>query len=163
MVGEEAIARRPNTSPASTVKKYCQLDFDGSRLSSGTWKRVSSLVSWEDEPGWDTYTVVSGFQISSEKQSQDAATISVVFSVVGTMSGDGPLKEERKKESLEFHLKRVGTDWKILEPMEPPHVSIRTATENTRELMKGLPENSPRRVSLQATLSQMESLKTTGP
>jgi len=98
VVGGEAMANRQTTSPSGVVRKYCQLDFDGSRLSSAMWKRVSPLVSWEDEPGWDTYTVVSGFQILSEKQSKDEATISVSFSVVGTMSGDGPLKKEGKKE-----------------------------------------------------------------
>jgi len=56
------------------------------------------LVAWEDEPGWDTYTLVSGFQITGAKESKDEAKISVVFSVVGRMSGDGPIKEERKKE-----------------------------------------------------------------
>jgi len=83
------------------------------------------LTTWEDEPGWDGVTIVSGYQIVSTKVSQSRAVISVRWQVIGDFSGEGVVARQ-KEELVEYHLKLVGALWKIDSPVICPHVSAVT-------------------------------------
>jgi hypothetical protein len=75
----------PNTfgeypsTPASVVRLYCNFDFNSGRISTENFSKLPSLVAWEDEPGWDTVVVATGFKILSSTQTHDHAVVTVQF------------------------------------------------------------------------------------
>lgn len=105
-----------DVSPSETVQQYCQLDYDGQRLSSASWPRVAHLVSWQVEPGWDMATGVTGFRITSEMVDGNSATIQVLFFAA-------------TNKTVEFTLQRNGNIWKIVSPAHQPHVSQKLLCE----------------------------------
>ncbi len=155
----ETSSNETRSGPAEVVKKYCQLDFGGVRLSGATWRQVAPLIAWEDEPGWDTAVVVSGFHISSSRQIGDRATVAVIYQVQGIVAGEGPFVAKRKPETVEFQLSRVQNGWKIAKPVIPPHVSVPSISKSVRELIEAERGDSDRRRNLEAVVNQLQALR----
>lgn len=97
---------------ASVVEKFCTADAQGARLSSKTSDQTRSLTTWEDEPGWDEVTIISGFKISKETYSKGKAQVTVIYDVVGKRVG----------KKVTFTLVPVDRQWKIESPQIEPHV-----------------------------------------
>ena len=113
-----------DVSPSETVQQYCQLDYDGQRLTSETWPLVAHLVSWQVEPGWDMATGVTGFQITSEIVDGNTATVQVLFFATNN-------------ETVKFTLQRNSNTWKIVSPVHQPHVSQKLLCETCGRCSEG--------------------------
>jgi hypothetical protein len=145
------------STPVDVIKKYCSLDLGGARLDSKTWSKVAPLITWEDEPGWDAVVVVSGFRVGSPKETGSRTVIPVTFQVVGTLDGDGPFVHGSRLETVSFELARSDSRWKIKQPVMPPHVSVSSISNNIRELIEAVRNNSERKRTLEATLKDLRA------
>jgi hypothetical protein len=114
----------PATS-VGVVRAYCNFDLNTGRISSANFAKLPAYSTWGVEPGWDTVTIVSGFQIVSSKQTDDHAVVEVRWNVLGHMDGERANRDE-KPELVDYHLKLVEKRWKIEAPVIPPHVSLPT-------------------------------------
>lgn len=101
-------------APEDVVRRYCNLDEQGARLSSERWKETAALVTWPDEPGWDEVTVITGFRIASVKTTGDQSTVTVAYDVVG-------VNGKTMRETVPFKLTRINKRWQITEPQIQPH------------------------------------------
>jgi len=116
-------------SPQETVREYFSKDLEGARLSAETYKAwIAPLITWKDEPGWDTVFVTKKVYISKTKQIESSrVAIEVRYENVGIISGgggwDADFLEIRFTEVVEFILVRQGVEWRIQGPVFYPHVS----------------------------------------
>lgn len=63
-------------TPKEVVARFCQLDFEGHRLSSATYIPIESLIIYPAEPGWDAMLGVHSYEITDEKiEGNDAKII----------------------------------------------------------------------------------------
>jgi len=113
------------TTPMEVVRLYCEFDLNTGRISTANFAKLPPLVTWEEEPGWDTVIIVSSFKILSAKQSQDSAVVTVKWDVLGHAEGENVTKD-RKSEVIDYQLKLAKGLWKIDAPVIPPHVSLPT-------------------------------------
>jgi hypothetical protein len=124
--GKEGKAPRNSLATAEeTVKAYCDLDANGTRLTSETWSKVLPYIAWTEEAGWDRTIVISGYTIANtQKQSETASTITVVYQVLGVVSGD--YAQAKKTENVPFKVTKTKDGWKITSPdFMPPHVLLK--------------------------------------
>ena len=119
-----ASGKYPST-PTDVVRLYCDFDLKTGRISTANFAKLPPLVTWEEEPGWDTVTLVSSFKILASKESQDRAAVTVKWDVLGHAEGENVTKDQ-KSEVIDYQLRRVKGLWKIEGPVEPPHVSLPT-------------------------------------
>lgn len=117
--------KRHAKGPGDVVRQYCEFDFKIGRISSENFAQLPPLTTWEEEPGWDGATVVSGFQIVSTKFSKDRASVTVRWQVLGDFSAERVVAKH-KEEIVEYQLKLIGAVWKIESPVICPHVSATT-------------------------------------
>jgi hypothetical protein len=120
----QAAGQYPAT-PKEVVRLYCDFDLKTGRISTANFAKLPPLVSWEEEPGWDTVTIVSSFKIHSAKQSQDSAIDTVKWDVFGHAEAENVTKDQ-KSEVIDYQLKLTKGFWKIDGPVIPPHVSLST-------------------------------------
>ncbi len=124
-----------NPGPEEVVKKYCRLDFDGVRLSSKSYAQIAPLSLWEEEPGWDEATVISGYQATSVRTQRNGAVIKVRFEILGRLFGLGIFTLNRKSEVMDFSLILSNGKWIIQKPLYRPYISLNTARKHIRELL----------------------------
>src|SRR5262245_5616733 len=99
-------ASYPGT-PRVVVEAYCKADFDGMQTSSETWPKFVRYAAWPDAPGWDTFTIVSGYTIASAGRSR----VRVVYHVLGALEGE-VARAEPRDVTVEYRLVRRGGRWK---------------------------------------------------
>jgi hypothetical protein len=112
-------------TPVQVVQRYCEFDSNVGRISSANFAKLPSLTTWDEEPGWDTVTVISGFKVISSKQSQGSAVVTVRWNVLGYSEAENVTKQQ-KAEIVSYKLRRVKGQWKIESPILQPHVSLTT-------------------------------------
>ncbi len=139
------LSAAPLDSSVDVVRLYCQLDFDGNRLSSRTYAKIGSLSQWEDEPGWDTIILVKAFDVMDSSMVGDSATCTVRYDIVAILAGEKivfPEEPEWQKYSTRmtlpevcFELSFVRDCWKVFRPVVHPHVSIHCALKHIQKLL----------------------------
>lgn len=141
-------------SPTAVVREYCELDMKGARLSSQNpyVDKIFALVSWPDEPGWDSAIVVKKFAIVSARLGHQTPTVTVRYNVFGKMTGTHVAPLNKREEFVTFSLSRSGSGWKIERPLIPPHVSVEAATTALGDLLKD-ERNAERRKRIEAELT----------
>lgn len=98
-----------------TLSEYLKVDASGARLSSETAARSLDLVSWFEEPGWDSVTSIESYSV--KKLSNES--FEVTYLVYGFCPGK--LSSEPTPEKVVFKIDpKTG---KIFEPRIRPHVS----------------------------------------
>jgi hypothetical protein len=109
----------------SIVGNYCRLDFDGSRLSKESWDRMKSLTTWKANPDWQSFTVISQYEVAAVNEGSRTSLVAVAYSIVGRFELGVGYSTERDKESVVFRLKDVDDEWRIddIDPPTVPHVS----------------------------------------
>jgi hypothetical protein len=112
-----------NDSPENIVEFYCQHDFEGARLSGKTWGKIAQLITWQDEPGWDTITVISSFVIIDSKQGENEADVIVEYGPSTNIQPGEQYEIMTDPKRVHFQLKNINGIWKISGPMIMPHVS----------------------------------------
>ena len=68
-------------TPSEVVRKFCQFDFEGARLSSKTYSDIVPLISYPEEPGWDTVISITGYTIKKEKIFGNNAEVIVEYNI----------------------------------------------------------------------------------
>lgn len=121
-------------SPKDVVLKFCLSDAEGKRLSSDTWTAIMPLITWTDEPGWDTAVVISDFRVINAEVSSVKATVSVKYHILGSVSVD--FKKGDTYETEKFELVYVNGTWKIDKPVITPHVYKKAIIKHFREIQK---------------------------
>ena len=108
-------------TPKEVVARFCQLDFEGHRLSSDTYSPIEPLIMYPAEPGWDTMLGVQSFKISGEKIEGNTAKVIVSYEIDRSWPEDVGDTSEYKSET--FNLNRVNSTWRISEYVVYPRVS----------------------------------------
>jgi hypothetical protein len=127
---EGRVPRNNLATAEETVQAYCDLDANGTRLTSQTWSKVLPYIAWTEEAGFDRSIVIDGFKIAgTNKQSETASTVSVAYQVLGALSGD--YLQARKTETVQFKVKKTKDGWKITDPdFLPPHVLLKAMVKH---------------------------------
>lgn len=126
-------------SPAEIVKRYVRLDQKGARLDVMAFDVLSPYVEWKEEPAWDQIVVIQDASVPDDYRKWDIidnldVVIPVTFRVRGVVSlKAASFAPEEKTEEIRFHVKAVGSQWRIVEPMIPPHVGISRMVNFVRE------------------------------
>lgn len=68
-------------TPIDVVRKFCQLDYEGARLSSEGFKKLQPLIAYPDEPGWDIAIGIRSFKIKSENIHGNKAEVVVEYDI----------------------------------------------------------------------------------
>jgi len=144
------------TTPTGVVRLYCEFDFKIGRISTENFAKLPPLTTWEEEPGWDTVTVVSGFKILSSKQFQDHAVVSIKWNVLGQAGGES-VTSDQKSEVIDYQLRLVKGLWKIESPVTQPHVSFPTL----RAFIVGNFQKDPKRQAIM--LRNLDALRLNEP
>jgi len=129
-------------SAADTMARFCFLDAQGARTDSRlpASKKIDDLNLWEAEPGWDTVTVISSYRIKTFHQSSKKAEVVVEYKTEGTWAIT-EWEDLNKTEVVHFELEYSGQhwsfpanaepvlvkarpQWRIIEPVLQPHVSV---------------------------------------
>jgi hypothetical protein len=132
---------RAETGPIEVVKKYYTADLEGARINGGRYKaRITPLITWKQEPGWDTAFVTKKVYISkSEKTKGGKAIVEVRYENAGILGGgigeDASLLEIKFTEVVIFILVQQGGKWKIQEPIIYPHISPKTLIKEVEPMI----------------------------
>jgi hypothetical protein len=112
------------------VHEYVERDSRGERLE-GPAPWFHSVVTWPDDPGYDSYTVITGFEINPGAASSDTAHVRVQYHTVGWIAaGDSLHSRFTPRDTLEvqdFVLLRRGQRWAISAPQIDQHVLLDSA------------------------------------
>jgi hypothetical protein len=151
-------------SPADIVKRYVRLDQKGARLDAMAFDVLSPYVEWKEEPAWDQIVVIQDAHVHEDYRKWDIidnldVVIPVTFRVRGVVSlKTAGFVAEEKTEEIRFHVKAVGNQWRIVEPVIPPHVGIARMANFAREA--GLQEkDEAQRSALAALTSSLRKAK----
>ena len=148
--------------PKIVVEQYCKLDYDGARIGiyPGLAKKISPLVTWRVEPGWDSSVVISSYTVGEAAYDGEYAKVVVEYSTVGRFEGNSPMIPDVRQEKAEFRLVRNGTDW-LIEAINGelllPHVSISAKIINL-ELILNQSVGEPRRKVLLADVEKLRKV-----
>jgi hypothetical protein len=131
------------------------MDQQGARLSSETSKKIDRLTGWEEEPGWDTSTVVIGFQIVRA----DRNHVVVKYQVAGDLE-DVVFNRRPRTEEIRFSLTQKRGGLRIVDPLLNPHVSPDALVKHLERLVAM--EGAESRQRWASTIQQLKSLQTNG-
>lgn len=107
--------------PARLVHEYVERDANGQRLAAGVaW--FDSAVAWREEPGYDTYTVIAGYQTFPTELVGDTAHVKVQFNVLGWVKTGTYFTATPAVQSVTFVLVRSANGWVITAPQMNQHV-----------------------------------------
>ncbi len=156
-------------SPATaeeTVRRFCELDFEGARLSSDTDYRVKPLVAWSRTPDTDPVYLISAFEVVDSETTGDRARVTVRYDVINVMGvtwkapeapnpairmdGDG-------NRTVDFTLEKQRGAWRIVAPELTPHASPKALAQAIRKWPQAGRRNNDSR--LNETLRYLDSLQ----
>jgi hypothetical protein len=109
--------------PQSIVRKFCQTDGIGQRVSVAGWADIAPLVSWRLEPAWDHVVLISGYELGAPLPIGDGDVgIEVRYSVTGHVWAVG-VRDDARVEAITFRV-HEGADgsWHIAGPPPEPHI-----------------------------------------
>ena len=135
-VSVDASAAAYPTTPEGVVRAYLEADLRGAGTSSETFPSLRQYAVWPDAPGWDTFTIVSGYRTAAIGRNTRRATVRATYDVLGVLEGE-EAKETPKEQVVEYVLVRRSGRWKIASPQLEPHVS----TDVAMKLIDGLANN----------------------
>ena len=114
---------------AELVRQYVDRDAQGERLQFSPW--FAQAVVWPDDPGYDRFTIVSGWEIDSAWGTGDTVRVPVKYNVVGQASAgteeDVRFKPNASSRSIEFKVVFRGRIPKIAGPQIEQHVLVAAA------------------------------------
>lgn len=154
------LAQSATKTPKQVVEEYCKLDAAGALTSSEGWPTISPLFVWPDAPGWDTFTVVRGYTVGTEKKVGKTATVPVQYEVAGVLDSTPRFRPAKvKKVTVVYRLvydnKRFVMDadgnpdheeasgaarWRISKPQNEPHVSYEKALAMAQDWLANTPD-----------------------
>ena len=146
-----------DSTPDSVIKKYYQADLEGARLSADGYKIIKPLITWEHEPGWDLVFITKNAKISKiEQLRRDETDVTVIYDVIGILSGDDLLEIEFT-QLVTFILTKTNTKWKIKRPVIFPHVSPQALSKHIEKVLKH-DQDKQRETKLMALVKRLREL-----
>lgn len=125
--GVDASAAAYPSTPEAVVRAYLDADFGGAGTDSDTFPNLKQYAVWPDAPGWDTFTIVSGYRTAPlGRPTSRRAKVRATYAVLGVLEGE-EAKETPKEQIIDYVLVRRGGGWKIASPQLEPHVSTDVA------------------------------------
>ncbi len=124
-VGALARGQSPQPRPrnaAETVKRYVAL-----RLRGAPWAEFESLIGWEDEPGWDTYWLVSRYTVGTRENKGNTVTVPVTYHRLGLYSHDFIFKPGSQDVTVRYEVLLTPGGWVIEAPgpqSDFPYLSV---------------------------------------
>ena len=126
-------------SPAEVVKRYVLLDQKGARLDAPSFDTVTPYINWKEEPAWGRVVVIEEASVPDDYRKWDIlnnleVVIPVTFHVRGAVYlENATFIPEDTTEEVRFHVKVVGSYWRIVSPIIPPHVGLKRMVSFARE------------------------------
>ena len=148
-------------TPDAVVRAYCEADFGGAQTASETWQKLAQYAVWPDAPGWDTFTIVSGYTVSRMRHTTRSARARVVYDVLGVLEGE-VARRTPERPTVIYSLVRRSGRWKIASPQLDPHVSPKVALR----ILDGLEHNQyvqPDLEEVRASRALVESFAPAAP
>jgi len=109
-------------TPQEVVARFCQLDFEGHRLSSASYAKIAPLVMYLDEPGWDRVLGVYKYEIVNQTIEGNSAQVTVHYEI--DRSWPQQIEIVNKFSNQTFNLKQENGIWKISKCIGLPRVSV---------------------------------------
>src|SRR6266704_2966850 len=114
----EAPTNLSDLAPIRLVREYVSRDANGERIRRNTW--FFNVVTWSEEPGWDSYIVVRGFQISPVRADSSTARVTVTYRVAGYVRTTGrttaAFVDDTATETRIFTVALTDNGWRIVAP-----------------------------------------------
>ena len=82
-----------NASEIDVLTQFIKYDFEWFRLNSDSYKKISPLVAWEEEPGWDEIIITSDYKIKSTPEG-----VEVTYTEHGTCPSNVSSKAQKNKK-----------------------------------------------------------------
>jgi hypothetical protein len=124
-VAAVAPGQRPQPRPrdaAETVKRYVALGLQGA-----PWADFAPLIAWEDEPGWDTYWLVSRYTVGTAEKKGTTVTVPVTYHRLGRYSHDFIFKPQNEDVTIRYEVLLTSSGWVIEGPgpqSDWPYLSV---------------------------------------
>jgi hypothetical protein len=120
-----AAERAQSLGPQSVVRRFCQVDGLGQRVSIAGWNDVAPLVSWAFEPAWDHALLIAGYEVGSPhavEGHEAALAVEVRYQVVAKVSALG-VDNTTTVETSSFRVRTADqVNWRIVGPPPSPHI-----------------------------------------
>lgn len=126
-------------SPAEVVKRYVHLDQKGARLDASSFDTVLPYIDWKEEPAWGRVVVVEQISVPEDYRKWEIINnleviIPVTFHVRGAVYlENASFIPEETTEEVRFRVKVLGSYWRIVSPIIPPHVGVKRMVSFARE------------------------------
>ncbi|OQW35197.1 MAG: hypothetical protein A4E19_16620 [Nitrospira sp. SG-bin1] len=139
-------------SPVEVVKRYVLLDRKGARLDAPSFDTVVPYIDWREEPAWGRIVVVQETTVPEDyRQWEILNNLEVIIPVTFHVRGAVYLETatfvpEETTEEVRFHVKVVGSFWRIVSPVIPPHVGLKRMVSFAREAEAREPDDAQRSV-----------------
>ena len=115
-------------TPEEVVKVFCDLDANGTRLSSLTWSNVLPYVTWQEEATESAVIVITSYYLTGTSKTDSKAEILVEYKVVGQY-WDRKFTPSSTTEKIPVNINKTDSGWKITNlgttvPHIYPHVFL---------------------------------------
>lgn len=112
--------------PMGLVRQYVKRDADGERLGPNPW--FESVVTWPQDPGYDSHTVIRSYKVEVPKNMGGSPVkILVKYDAIGWIVSSGFVPQENL-EAFDFVVVRTeDAGWQIDEPQIDQHVLFEVA------------------------------------
>jgi hypothetical protein len=95
------------------VRRYCDMDAAGFRLSRETAARMRAVEVIQEMPQWQGFWVIADYQIESARSNSRGILVTVSYRVLGRFElGDGYIPEPNA-ETVEVQTVADGDEWKL--------------------------------------------------
>lgn len=115
-----------STPPMRLVREYVERDARGERLRSNPW--FLNAVIWEDEPAFDSYTLITGYQLRALHADSSTGRVEVAYTRAGyvRITGDSSVSFEPDpaREVQVFTVALTFNGWRIVAPQLDQHVLV---------------------------------------
>lgn len=129
-------ARSSSSSPAvdsapavRLVREYVERDARGERLRSNPW--FLNAVIWEDEPAFDSYTLISRYEIVPLHTDSSTGRVEVTYYRAGYVRTTGgrtvSFEPDTGREVQVFTVALTFNGWRIVAPQLDQHVLLDAA------------------------------------
>lgn len=145
--------QRPR-DPVETVKRYVALRFRGA-----PWADFAPLITWEDEPGWDTYWLVNRYAVATLENKGNTVMVPVTYHRLGLYSNDFIFKPADQDVTLRYEVVQTRTGWVIKAPeLDYPDLSVDFEIAALRSAAASQYETPERRKQSEAMAQRLSQL-----
>ncbi|HTY07604.1 MAG TPA: hypothetical protein VMF29_00435 [Candidatus Edwardsbacteria bacterium] len=113
-------------TPHEIVALYCLRDAGGERLGFGNHSMPIDWKEWGDEPGWDKFDIVKGYEIKDKAITENVAQVDVNYNYAGWYDAGNNYKfcDIDSIQTIHYKLRKEQGGWRLVSPMIEPHVSL---------------------------------------